>query len=197
MLKKNILIALLLALALRLININQSLWLDEAIAVQAVSGTSFSDFINHFLPKDVHPPLYQLILFGWNKIFPSTEFFFRLPSIIFGLLTCWFVYRIYQLVFKNEKEALLSLILLTTSPLHIYYSQEARMYSLAAFTTSASMYYFIQLLKKKNPPSYILYIVSTILMLYSHYLCWLILPAQWLYFFYFQNKKLKRKFTEL
>lgn len=189
-----IILSLLIGFGLRLIAINQSLWLDEAISVQVATKFSFLEIINQFAPKDFNPPLYYLILHFWLKIFPATEFFIRLPSIIFGVLTALFIYKIYYFIFKEKKEALFSLVLLLTSALHIYYSQEARAYSLAAFTVTASMYYFIKLLKKKDTSNIAFYMFYTVLMLYSHYLCWLAIFTQVIYLFFYQKNKLKNYF---
>lgn len=186
---------ILLAFIIRLINLNQSLWLDEAISVLTAKNFSFWQILTQFSAKDFNPPLHYLILHFWFKIFPATEFFSRLPSVIFGLLTGFFVYKIYLLIFKDKKGAILTLALLTLSPLHIYYSQEARTYSLTAFGVSASIYYFIKMLKRKNILNTAGYIFYTILMLYSHYLAWLILFTQFIYLFYFYKKKLRQFFS--
>jgi len=200
MFKKNyfyLVIILIIGFIIRLINVNQSLWLDEAIAVQAVSKYGFWDLIARYAPYDFNPPLYYLILHLWLKIFPANEFFIRLPSIIFGLCAIIFTYKISLLIFKNKKIGILAAALLATSPLHIYYSQEARMYSLATFLTCGVMYYFIKLIRSKNSLFIIHYSLFIILMLYSHYLTWLILPVQALSFLMmrgWKHKKLIRNF---
>jgi len=191
-------IVLFIALVLRLVSINQSLWLDEAISVETVTKYSLADLFSKFLPNDFNPPLYYLILHFWLKLFPATEFFIRLPSVIFGILTCVLVYKIYRYLFKNKKQAIFASLLLGTAPLHIYYSQEARAYSLTAFLVSASMYYFLKLLKEKKFLATSYYFPATILMLYSHYLSWLILPVQWIYFYVskkWKNKKIILNFS--
>lgn len=185
----SIILILVFGLLLRLISINQSLWLDEAISVSLVKNSSFLKNLSFYMKGDFNPPLFNLVLYFWLKVFPAQEFFIRLPSLIFGLGAGIFTYKIAQL-FLKKKEAYLPFLLLITSPLHIYYSQEARMYSLAAFTVTGSMYYFIKFLQTKKPIFAPYYLLFTILMLYSHYLCWLILPVQWLYIVLQKNKKI-------
>jgi 4-amino-4-deoxy-L-arabinose transferase-like glycosyltransferase len=179
-----------IGLVLRLIAINQSLWLDEAISVQTAKNYSFWQILTIFALKDFNPPLYYLILHLWLKIFPATEFFVRLPSLIFALLTGIVSYKIVLLLFKEEKTALVSLLFLITSPLHIYYSQEARMYSLATFSVAASMYFFIKLLKKGGWGNIVWYLVFSAFMLYSHYLTWFILMGQMLYSLFYKRRLL-------
>jgi mannosyltransferase len=192
-----LLIILLLGLILRLISINQSLWLDEAISVLLVKKASFLVNLSYYMKGDFNPPLFNLILYFWLKVVPTTEFFIRLPSLFFGLLTCFLVYKIYKLIFKESRGTLLSLALLVTAPLHIYYSQEARMYSLASFSTSASLYYFLQLIKTKKKFFTFHFSLFTILMLYSHYLAWLILLVQWLYLILIKFWKDKKLFLNI
>src|SRR5450830_924226 len=131
-----------LALILRLISLNQSLWLDEATTA-LVSKMSLTNIFTKFLPGDFHPPLYYLIMKYWTVVFGYTEISLRIPSIIFGLGTIYFTYLIGKKLF-NKKTGLLASILMSTSGLAIYYSQEARMYMMAAFLVSAAVYFFLK-----------------------------------------------------
>jgi len=89
-----IILILILGLFLRLINLNQSLWLDET--VQAI--TSKGSFLGIFteLRGDFHPPLYHLLMWGWAHLFGNGEIVMRLPSVIFGVATIWVVYKIVR-----------------------------------------------------------------------------------------------------
>ena len=152
---------LALGLALRLISLNQSLWLDEAILANAVSQFSLPDLITKFMPTDFNPPLFYLLEWFWGRLFGFSEIALRLPSVIFGLVTVYLVYRL---------GGKLPALLLAVSGLHIYYSQEARMYSLAALAVVGSFYF----IKQKR---WGLYLLATLAAIYSHYLTVLILPA--------------------
>jgi len=188
---------IVLAVVLRLININQSLWLDEAISFQAVTEYSLKNLITDFLSKDFNPPLYYLILFFWLKIVPNSEFFIRIPSLVFGVLSCLFVYKIYKFLFKNRKGAFWASLLLATSSLHIYYSQEARAYSLSAFLAILSIYYFLKVINNENIIFIIYYLLFSVLMLYSHYTTWLIFPSQWFYFLISRKWEQKKSAVKL
>lgn len=138
---------LLSALLARLVAINQSLWLDEAIGAIVIKTFSFRDILLKFPLTDNHPPLYYLVLRAWSLIFGYSELSLRFPSIIFGVATVFFVYKIAKELTKVNP--IIPAILLATSPLHIYYSQEARMYSLAAFLATGAIYFFLRTFK--NP----------------------------------------------
>ncbi|MCX6724644.1 MAG: glycosyltransferase family 39 protein, partial [Candidatus Shapirobacteria bacterium] len=145
----SIILVLIFGLVLRLINLNQSLWLDET--VQAL--TSKGSFLNVFneLQGDFHPPLYHLLMWGWVHIFGNGEIVMRIPSVLFGVATIWVVYQIGKLIKPKSSLPLLAALLMAIAPFHVYYSQEARTYAFTAFTTVLSFYYFLRLILNKNP----------------------------------------------
>ncbi|MCH7951343.1 glycosyltransferase family 39 protein [Patescibacteria group bacterium] len=169
-----------LALILRLIAINQSLWLDEAINLIAARDLSLTGLLFTYMIGDFHPPLFHTMLWGWFKIFPAGEVSARIPSVIFGAATVVVTYNIAKLVTKGEKYqshiSRLSAFLLATSGLHIYYSQEARMYALAAFFTTLTFFALLQLKEEPSPQNKALFTGSLVLMLLSDYQPWLLLP---------------------
>ena len=134
-------IILILAFVLRLVSINQSFWLDEATSATVVGDLSFGDIITKFSPADFHPPLYYLTLKLWSGFSGTSEISLRLLSVLFGTGTIFIVYLIAKNLFSKQV-GVISSILLATSGLHIYYSQEARMYSMATFFTALACYFF-------------------------------------------------------
>lgn len=87
-----IIFILIIALFLRLVNLNQSLWLDEA--VQAITAQKSLSFIAEEIKGDFHPPLYHILMHFWVRIFGSSEIALRLPSVLFGVGTVLIVYLI-------------------------------------------------------------------------------------------------------
>lgn len=111
----------MLTFALRLISLNQSLWLDEAISANVAKNYSYTDIVTKFSPSDFHPPLFYLTLKAWTSIFGFSEISLRMPSVIFSLITVFLVFKFF---------GFWPSVLLAFNPLYLYYSQEARMYSL-------------------------------------------------------------------
>ena len=171
-----IVLILAVGLILRFYKINQSLWLDEAINVTFVKNLNLHSLVFEYSIGDFHPPLYHIIMRGWVLLFGTSEIVVRLPSVILGFATVYVVYLIARKLF-DDKTALISATLVATSPLHVYYSQEARMYMLAAFFASLSVYFFVSILKKETLIYWFGFVVATVLMLYSDYLPYLILPV--------------------
>ena len=175
-----IIFILVIGLILRITSLNQSLWLDEATtAIAAQLG--YRDFFINFMSGDFHPPLYYLIIKLWSSVFGYSEIALRVPSVIFGVLAIYITFLIAkELKFKWP---VIPALFLATSGLHIYYSQEARMYSLATFLVTLIVYLF---LKKK----WILFSVGLAALFLSDYLAVLILPAL-IFYAILEHKNLK------
>lgn len=167
-----IFLILVIGLALRLISLNQSLWLDEATSALAAK-MSLGDLFTKFLPGDFHPPLYYLILKGWTALFGFSETVLRMPSIIFGLGTAYVTFLIGKKIF-DKRVGVIASALLGTSGLAVYYSQEARMYALAAFLVSLLIYFYLQ----KRWPYFSVILLAVGL---TDYVALLIVPVFWLF----------------
>ncbi|ODS41447.1 MAG: hypothetical protein A7315_06155 [Candidatus Altiarchaeales archaeon WOR_SM1_79] len=167
---------LFLALFLRVYDLDtESLWLDEAFSLRDASGHSLDNF------SQGGRPLYYTILHYWINIFGDSEFSVRFPSAIFGFLSVFMIYKIGRLIF-DEETGILSSLIMGLSVFHIYYSQDARMYSLMVLLTLCSMYFFIKLLEKRDIWVSVGYIISTILLIYTHQFGLFIIIVQIIYF---------------
>lgn len=186
-----IFLILSLALILRLINLNQSLWLDEAINVLATKNFSLLGMITEYAKADFHPPGYFIILWVWTKLFGINEVFVRIPSVIFGVVTIYVIYVIGQKL-HSKSLGIISALLLAINPLHIYYSQEARMYSLAVMAVSINIFLFIKLINKEKINIGFL-ILGNLLTLVSDYVAYFIFPAQFIFLLTFKQKEVLKK----
>ncbi len=183
---------LALALVLRLVLINQSFWLDEA----ATLLTARLPLSNLFpaMAGEFHPPLLHLIMHFWLSFGNYSEWFLRLPSIFAGLGTIYFLYLTLIHLFPQKRSiALLAVFLLSISPLHIYYSQELRMYSLSAFFTTSSWYLLLRLLDEpKSKLFFSLFLLTCLGNLYSFYGSFFILAAQLVFVLFYHRRFLFR-----
>jgi uncharacterized membrane protein len=84
------------------------------------------------MAEDYHPPLYSTFSFLWLRVFGDSELSIRVPPLLFGLATIVLTYVLARRWFGPEG-ALLPAVLLALSPVHVWYSQEARAYSFDAF----------------------------------------------------------------
>ncbi|MGQ0616448.1 MAG: glycosyltransferase family 39 protein [Acidimicrobiia bacterium] len=114
-------------LGLRLIVV-RGLWVDEAISVHQ-AHLPLAVMLDNLRQTDVHPPLHHLILWATVRAFGDGELVVRLPSIIAGALTVPAVFGLAKELF-DRRTAMLAATLAVPAPFMVWYSQEARMYSL-------------------------------------------------------------------
>jgi uncharacterized membrane protein len=171
---------LFLGLGLRLISLNQSLWLDEATSLLTTRNYSFWGIITKFSPGDFHPPLYYLLLKIWIIPFGSSEVASRLFSVLVAMLTILFIYKLGSKVI-NKKVGLMAAAFLATSGLFVYYSQEARMYALATLLVVLTIFSFVKLIKGGRVGDWIAFSILLVLIAATDYVAILILPVLWVF----------------
>lgn len=183
----------LLGFALRVFRLDQqSLWWDE-IYTLARAVMTVPELIENLFESRVHLPLYFLLIQGWAEIGRS-EFVIRYFSALCGVLTLPLIYQTGRLL-GSWRIGLLAALLLAVSPFHIWYSQEARMYTFFALNALAANYFLLRLLRQERHHYWVGYAVTLTLTLYSHYLGSLLLIAHYVFFslHYRHNKGLFKR----
>lgn len=175
----------LMGFALRVYRLEQqSLWWDEIYTV-ARSIMSAPELIENLFESRVHLPLYFLLIQAWAEIGRS-EFVIRYFSVLFGVLTLPLMVQTGRLLdgrFANGRRVgLLAAFLLAISPFHIWYSQEARMYTFLAFNALAANYFLLRLFHRERRRYWAGYALTLTFTLYSHYLGALLLIAHYVFF---------------
>jgi uncharacterized membrane protein len=176
----------LLAFALRVYRLPaQSLWYDEGVSWYMTRLSLPA--LTTWTADDIQPPLYYYLLWPWVRLVGTSEYALRFLSVFFGTLTVpllWITAR--RLLWKSA--AWLAALILTLSPLHVYYAQEARMYTLLTFLGLLSSYLLLRWLKTGSPhlrsPTIWAYVLVTVAALYTHYFAFFLLAAHALYILY-------------
>lgn len=114
-----------------------------------------------------NPPLHFLILHYWMKIFGTSAFSWRMPSLLFSVLLVFIA--VYQVSKKSIWAAIILGVLFTFSNQHIAFSMEARAYTLLAFLTMLALGATLNGSQNKPFRLYQLAVISALL-IYSHYL---------------------------
>src|SRR5579864_1063255 len=158
----------------------QSLWFDEAFSV-TLAKYSLTGIIGYLRGMhDTHPPLYYALLSGWISVFGSGEFATRSLSAVLGFLMVPFLYLFTRRI-ANRNIALAAAALLAGSAFAVHASQEDRMYVLLGFLALGSWSSLVAGAEGRKTVSWVLYVVTTALMLYTHYFGFLVLGSQVLY----------------
>ena len=127
------LLLFLAALAVRVWRLEwQPLWWDEGYSVYF--ATEAPARMVALTASDIHPPLYYALLHGWAQLFGQlAPLPARVFSVIAGALGVALIFWLGTVFFPARRRvATVAALLLLASPLHLYYSQEVRMYGLAA-----------------------------------------------------------------
>lgn len=173
-----IIMTLLLAWTLRVYGLDlDGFWYDEVFSQDLVEQSSL-DAAYQIIAHDDHPPLYDLgVMYNWAKL-GKNEFFQRFPSAVFGLLTLCLVLNLGRAAF-NHKVALLGMFLVAISPLHVYYSREARMHTLLALGVAFWIYFLFKAVRTSSNSGrfWLGYAVFGALSVYTHYYAFFTLAA--------------------
>jgi mannosyltransferase len=157
----------------------ESLWRDEGWTTWFASLGGPSEIVEQS-KTDNNFPTYYLVLRYWIGLFGDSEFSVRFPSALAGVLAVA-IYKVGQFLF-GRSTGLIASLLLTLSPFHIAYSQEARVYSLMTLLAVLSFYFFLEVLAKSNAAARTGYILSTTALLYCHVYGLFIVLAQNIYY---------------
>ena len=121
----------------------KSFWIDESFTAVRVSASTSSGTIEA-LKRSPFPPLYYLMMRGWVAIVGLNDPALRLPSLGFGLLTLPATFLAWRRLI-GRRASLWVLLLLALNAFHIWYSNDAKMYSLLWLLATLSSAAFLNL----------------------------------------------------
>jgi len=182
---------LLLGSLLRLYDLGEeSVWYDESFWIEQLDQPNLSFALKEAIIHNMDPPLYQTFFYFWLKIFGKSEFWTRLPSAFFGILSIYFIFVLASYIY-NKKVGLVVAFILSISRINIYYSQEARVYSFFVFMVIISYYLFLLVIDNRQMKHYIFYLISLIILLNTHYYGFFVVFSQLIYLIWSYRKKLR------
>jgi mannosyltransferase len=165
----------------------QSLSNDELSSWRQSSYGRLADVIQKGVRPDVHPPAYQILLFFVIRLIGDDPWALRLSSAIFGVISVIVIYYVGCRLFSRD-EALTSAAFLAVMWFPVYYSQDARSYSMMLLFTLISTYFLISLIEElrdeyMRPRTAVAYIASASILAYTHYFGLLMVALQGLFMF--------------
>lgn len=154
----------------------KSLWLDEGATV-ALIRASWQHFAWVWWHGEANlQTIYFLLMRGWIHLGDS-ETWLRLPSAFSGITAIPLLYLVAR-KFMGAEPALAAAALLAFSPTHVYYSQEARGYTLAIVMVLLSTYFFVRAVEQCQRRDWARWMWVSILAFYCHDFTALVLVAQ-------------------
>lgn len=155
-----------------------SIWHDEGFTMM-LAPQSPTEIIARTI-RDVHPPLYYLLLHYWLALFGTSELAARSLSTMIMVAAIPLVYLLMKSLW-NERAARTAALLVTFGPFLIRYSQEARMYGMLAVLSLAATYVLIRAWQSNNYAWWLGYAVIMTASLYTHYYTVFVIVVHWIY----------------
>ena len=146
---------------------SRGLWVDEAISVRQAQ-LPLRTMLADVRDTDVHPPLHHVLLWVTVRLFGTSEFAVRLPSLIAGIALVPVMGWIGRLLY-DRRTGWIAAVLATIAPFGVWYSQEARMYSLFMLFAALAVGAQVQALRRGRTVDWVLYGAATAAMLWTQY----------------------------
>jgi O-antigen/teichoic acid export membrane protein len=155
------------ALGLRLL-FTRGLWLDEATTWYQASLPSLGVMLDDIRTTDVHPPLHHVIAWFSVRAFGDGELALRLPSIAAGVALVPALYATARELW-DSRTGMIVAALATAAPILVWYSQEARMYSLLLLFAVLAAWAQARALRTGSPYALVAYGASSAAVIYTQY----------------------------
>ena len=156
-------------LVLRLIGLDDGLWYDEITTLVNYVRRPAGEIVTTFDSQNQHM-LYSILARASVATFGESAWALRLPAALFGVLSLWAVYLFGRGV-TTQREALCAALILAVSYHHVWFSQNARGYSMLLAGTLLSTALLLPLLEgvQQRPARIVVgWAVITALTLYTN-----------------------------
>lgn len=173
----------LLGLYLRLLYLEYSdVWWDEVVTATRAM-LPLSDLwtgLRYQGPSvincDLSPPLHHFFI-HFSLLLGHTDFFLKLPNVLFGTLTIPMVYLLGSRLL-GRRCGLLAALYLALNLFHWQYSRDARWYALFYFLAVAAFYFFMRAVEEGKRWQWAAYALASTGMLYTSYVAATFIVAQ-------------------
>jgi uncharacterized membrane protein len=174
-------LALVLAgTALRLTSlVSRSMWLDEAITVDQTNRSLVGVVSN--IATGVHPPLFHILMHFWVSAFGIGQAEIRSFALVWGVLSIPAAFWAGRAIY-GRTTGLVAATIVAFSPYLIWYSQEARMYSMMFLFGVLSTGFYTLSVRDGRWAHWLGYTVVTFLGMFTHYFFFFLVIGQVIHF---------------
>ena len=186
---------------------DKSYWLDEATSVYLARlqfmgpkarqdlglGGRVGAMVDKLKAHDAHPPAHQILLLLALEALGPEEWAARLPSAAAGILTILLLWRLGTRLF-DRTTGLAAAALAAASAHLIFFSQEARLYSLLALITVAHANLLADLLarRRRDWARWVLYALLGAAGLWTYALYGAVIVGHWLFWGLYAAERRRR-----
>jgi mannosyltransferase len=140
---------ILVALAVRVYRLaDQSFWFDETFTWWTSAVVPWPDFIPFLLPYAAYTPPFYLLT-RLIALLGTSEYLFRFLAVFFSVLSVPLVERVGRRV-GGARVGTIAALLFAVNPFAVWYAQDARMYTMAAFFALLTMDGFMRAIEGRG-----------------------------------------------
>ena len=159
-------LAVVVATALRLVGAGDQLWYDEIRTLVDSVRKPLAVIVTHF-PSDNDHVFYSVLGHISVELAGETPFTVRLPAILFGIASIPLIYIMGAKV-TTRFEALAAAMLATVAAYHVWFSQNARGYTILLVLALLGTQLILDGLKSRSRKPWLLFAVVSALGAYTH-----------------------------
>ena len=154
------------AAALRVYGLGSGLWYDEIVTLVESARRPVIEILTYFPDDNVHP-LYSLLAHASLETFGESAWALRIPACVFGVASVWMTYLLGARL-QSRAEAWAAATILAFSYQHIWFSQNARGYTMMGFFALLSTHFLLRARESKRVADYALYALACAAGIYTH-----------------------------
>jgi mannosyltransferase len=155
----------------------QSMWYDEWLSAEAATG-SLTHLRQYVTGQAGIPPLYFAFLWVWARVVGDGDAALRAVSALAGVATIPVTYAAVRALGQRRTVARSAALLVAVHPMLVWYSQEARPYSLLALLGALSVLCLTRVCTRGTPRDLGLWALVCALALAVHYFAVFLVAAE-------------------
>jgi 4-amino-4-deoxy-L-arabinose transferase-like glycosyltransferase len=168
---------LLLAFALRVWEVGTADLTFDEVATFFVAHRPVGEMVRYVMgAAREHPPFYYLIMSLWMRWAGTSEFALRYPSVLIGVLTVVWSFRVGRRL--GPRGGWWSAVLCTVLPFSLWIGRTARMYGLVLLLSLLVMESWLRWLERPGWRRWLGFVVLSLIAAMTHYYLVLLWPVQ-------------------
>ncbi len=154
------------AAAFRFYDLGSQLWFDEIVTLVESARRPMIDVLTYFPDVNVHP-FYSVLAHLSLEAFGDSPWALRLPAAAFGLASVAMVFLLGARI-TGRAETWAGAAVLAASYQHIWFSQNARGYTMMGFFALVSTYFLVRLAETERRSHFVYYALACAAGVYTH-----------------------------
>ena len=150
---------------------------DEIVTASRVLRGSFFHAMDAVGFSESAPPLYYALAWFWTQLTGTGEFGLRSLSALAGVATVPVAYLVGREL-RGRRAGLMAAALVAVNPMLLWYSQEARAYSLLALLCTVSLLFCVRASRGGRKRDFTFWGVASALALATHYFAFFAIAAE-------------------